>query len=159
MPITTIFDSDYPMSTSLAILKEWMMDYLSTDYYNLTDEPPHFDENYSLSKPLLYLQFMSSQVRNVGVGNVINQTQKAQWEHIDIMCWIHVDNNVGGLTTCRQVTDIIKTAFRKYGALLDSAGLTNPRISSFHEFPKDSYSPIFGGRMMISFRVLCKYDG
>lgn len=159
MPITTKFDSDYPLSTSLSILKEWIVDYLSTDVYNITDESVYFDENYILTKPMIHLQVMNGFNRNVGIGRVINQTQKAQFKNIDIMCWIYVDENVGGLATYRQAADMLDTAVRKYGYLLGRAGLTNPRISSFREFPKDLYSPIFGGRAMISFRVLCTYNG
>jgi hypothetical protein len=157
--IITIFDPNYPLTSSLSILKEWLIDYLSTDIYNITDEVPQFNEDYIMSKPMIYLQFMSGQVRNVGIGNVISQTQKAQFENMDILCWIYVDNNVGGLSRCRQISDILKTAIRQQGYLLNRAGLTNPRISSLREYPKSSYSPVYGGRMMISFRVLCSYDG
>jgi len=157
--ITTIFDSDFPITGSLSIIKEWIIDYLLTDIYDISDETPQFDENYIMTKPMIYLQFMSGQVRNVGIGKVINQTQKAQFENIDVMCWIYVDNNVGGLTRCREIADILKTVIRKNGYLLNQAGLTNPRMGYFREFPKSSYSPVFGGRMLMSFRVLCSYNG
>jgi hypothetical protein len=159
LPITTVFDSDYSITTSMAILKEWIADYLSTGIYDITNESVFFDENYILTKPMIHLQTMNGLNRNVGIGGVINQTQKAQFKNLDIMCWIYVDNNVGGLAVYRQTADILDSSVRKYGYLLSRAGLTNPRISSFREFPKDSYSPIFGGRAMISFRVLCTYDG
>lgn len=159
MPIATVFDPDYPILTSLAIFKEWIADYLSTDIYDITDESVQFDDNFSLTKPVIHLQVMNGFNRNVGLGRVINQTQKAQFKNIDIMCWIYVDYNVGGLTTYRQAADILDTSMRKYGYLLERAGLINPRISSFREFSKDPYSPIFGGRAMVSFRVLCTYDG
>ena len=159
MPITTKFDSDYAISTSLSILKEWISDYLSTDIYDISDESVFFDENFILTKPMIHLQTMNGTNRNVGLGNTINQTQKAKIKNVDIMCWIYVDDNVGGLATSRRISDILDAAFRKNGYLLGRAGLANPRISSFREFPKDSYSPVFGGRAMISFKVLCVYDG
>jgi hypothetical protein len=159
LPITTVFDPDYSITTSLSILNEWIADYLPTDVYNITNESIYFDENYILTKPMVHLQVMNGFNRNVGIGGVINQTQKAQFKNMDIMCWIYVDNNVGGLVVYRQAADVLDAAIRKNGYLLGRAGLTNPRISSFREFPKDPYSPIFGGRAMISFRVLCTYDG
>lgn len=160
MPITTIFRSEFYLSDSLQIFKEWMSDYINFDEIDFSYDSPFFNENHILLKPLVYIQVMpGSNRRPIGMGKVINQTQKGQMQGMELMCWIYVNNSVGGSERCRSIAEKIQWNFMTNGHLLDSAGLDNPQISSLREYPPDSYSKIFGGRMLITWKCLLRYDG
>ena len=160
MPITTTFSSENYISTSLAIFKEWVGDYISFDEIDYTDNDcPFFDENYVLQKPLIYLQMMpGTNNKPVGIGHVINTTQKGRKQNMEFMLYIFVDNNVGGADRCRQIAEKLQWNMMTNGYLLGHAGLKVPQLSSLREYPPDNYSKVFGGRMLLTFKTLLSYD-
>jgi hypothetical protein len=156
LPITTIYNSEYFLTTSTAILKEWLADYIDAD---ITDEKPFLNESEGMSRSILYLQLMPGSDKT-GFGTVVSNTKRGKIYRIQFMANFIVNYSVGGTLKAKQLSESLYYSClnkNRVGALA-SAGLRNPKCSTYTEFPKGE-SEFFGGRHLFTFDIEVSYEG
>lgn len=155
MPITTIYSSSSASKTTLAILKEFLNDYMSE--IDIMLEKPDLDNEQDLERPILYLELFDGADRNTGMGNAINQTQKGQFHTFDIMAWWIITSTTGGQLKVRDLYDKMQFALKQHGDILGAAGLKRIRSSSLRDFPKAGSNLFYGGRNLITLDTMISW--
>lgn len=157
MAIETQYLPDQATVTSLQILKEFILTYISSDTIDITFERPTLDENYPLSKPILYFEIYPGSDRNSGLGRKLPNGDKGIFTNMSVMVWIIVDYNCGEAGQVRSLSDSLRWMFLNRGFELSQAGLKDPVCGTLREIPKESYTPFFGGRCLISYQCLISW--
>ena len=157
MAITTEFLPYEANATALAIMKEFIYSYIDSSTLDVLDEFPVLDENFILYKPILVLEEMPGSKKFAGMGKNINNIDKGQFKNISFYAsWI-ISNDCGGGTRLRQLADTLEYVFLIHADELAVAGLKKAVCSSLAIIPKTNYSPFWGGRNLLTARVLLRY--
>jgi hypothetical protein len=157
LPIHTVYDPEHFLTTSTAILKEWLVDYIID--VDITDEMPFLNEQTGITRPILYLQLMPGSDKS-SFGIVMSNTTRGKIYKIEFLAnWI-VSYSVGGTLKAKELGESLYYSFlekTRVGAL-SAAKLRNVKCSTYREIPKGS-TEFFGGRHLISFEVEVYYTG
>jgi hypothetical protein len=158
LPITTVYNPEQFLTTSSAILREWLTDYIGD--VDITFEIPFLDESIGIQRPILYLELMPGSHR-FGMGKVMTNTTRGNIYKVEYMAsWI-VNNYIGGQPRVKELAENMYMSFldKSKVGYLASAGLRYPKCSTLREIPKSSYSEFFGGRHLITFDIEVYYTG
>lgn len=157
MPITTVFNSDEYIESSLKILSEFITEYIPN--ITITNKRPLLDENVILEKPILYLEISNEKPLEIGLGRKIGNGKFGQNIVINIMAyWIitkEASNNIDPVLDIIKKSQALKDTFVKHRDELISAGLKNPQISNFRQIPGIKLS---GGRQLITYMILKEWS-
>jgi hypothetical protein len=154
--IETMFDSSQEMTSSLQILKEWILTYISIDEVDFNSTRPTLTEG-ELYKPIFYYEILPGRKKNVGMGKRISQGVRGKFHDVAIMLFVVVTDSIGGIDRVRQLNDTLGWAFETRGFELEQAGLRKAEISSLRELTKENYGPFYGGRWQVTFRTTLVY--
>jgi hypothetical protein len=155
MPISTVFDEEHYLTSSLKVFKEWMSDFILD--CNISDETPTLSEDYPISKIVIHFQLLPGYDKSVGFGRNIGNGKKGKIFQPEWMINYITTQDIGGINKVRELSEILKTNILKNGYLLSESGLVLPTCDGLREFPKSSSSIYYGGRQMVTYRVLVTY--
>lgn len=157
MAITTVYDACHELETSLQILKEFVLSYITNDEIDFLSSRPTLDESVPLNKPVVYIEVLPGIDRNVGMGRKLSNGDTGKWHTMNVFFYWIITNDCGGMERVRQLSDSLRWAFFYKGNELIAAGLNKPVCSSLREIPQENEGPFFGARHMITFKTLISY--
>lgn len=157
MAITTVLSPCAINTTSLAIIKEFIFSYISSDTLDILDEFPILSESYVLSKPILVLEDASGKKQYPGMGRRLSNGDRGQYKYLSYMATFIINSEVGGASKLRELADALEYIFLVHSADLSAVGLKNPICGSFRTIQKTNYSPFWGGRALITAKVMMRY--
>lgn len=157
MAITTQFLPELANSTSFEIIKEFIYSYIDPSEIEIADEFPILDENFMLNVPMLVLEDMSGTKKNAGMGRQLSNGDKGQFKVASFMAsWI-VNGSVGGAPKLRYLADSLEYIFLVHSSDLSVAKLREAKCSSMRTIGKGTSSSFWGGRHLITAKVLLRY--
>ena len=155
MPITTVYDSERYLTSSVQIFKEWLQDYFSD--IDIMDDIPELKDEYPISRSIVHIKILPGSDRAIGLGRSIGDGKKAKIFQPEIMVNFITTQELGGAAKVREFSEILKLNILKNGYLLAQAGLQIPSCGGLRELPKASLSIYYGGRQMVTWRCLVSY--
>ena len=158
MAITTVYDSSQELTTSLAILKEWILTYIPDTEIDYVPSRPTLNEGDILTKPIFHVEVLPGRKYNVGMGKRISNSVRGKFHDVAAMLFITVTDDIGGMERVRQIADTLNWAFETQGYELNQAGLKKAEISSLRELTKENYGPFYGSRFLITFRTTIYFE-
>jgi hypothetical protein len=157
MPITTVLTSENFLNDVSDIWLEFIRTYFTSTELEVTDSEPFLDETTQLTTPILYLESMINTSKSVGMGNVINRTNKGEFENMEFIAWWIVTNDLGGSRKCNELSAKLHNVILNRGFELAVAGIKNPRCTSFRPIGKNGSGAYYGGRQMLIGKILLVY--
>lgn len=150
MSITTTYDSSNYLETSLYILGEYIQTHIPD--IDITYEIPTLDENYPISRPVLWIDLMPGTNKEAGMGRVVGQNKRAILKQVSVMVYWIITPELGGTGKALELSGALEQIVPKYSDDLAQAGLRNPRVSPAASIPKGD-SIYYGSRHLITFWV------